>query len=247
MTEQVAKGKNCGHRRCEWPACAKTCYPHENGVNCGDSDCERCNSERADRLLTLRGTAARLRAHLVERGDDEALKDATELLLGIDSLRSPTPATIGQWVKIDPLPKIYSLAELEAMDREETEFLPGALIETALHYCRSSRAGMEDRERAIKAQDRCDALELELVDLRLDRQRLDWLDTISYATELAGGKDLWKVNLVVPRSDETDFRKLVDAARRNPGEDEPPIRSTVTVPEGRRRLRSGLPDNSEKK
>lgn len=105
----------------------------------------------------------------------------------------------------------------------------------------------QERERAIKAQDRCDALELELVDLRLDRQRLDWLDTISYATELAGGKDLWKVNLVVPRSDETDFRKLVDAARRNPGEDEPPIRSTVTVPEGRRRLRSGLPHDSEKK
>jgi hypothetical protein len=87
-----------------------------------------------------------------------------------------------------------------------------------------------------------------LVDgLVADSERLDWLDTISYATELAGGKDLWKVNLVVPRSEETDFRKLVDAARRNTGEDEPPIRSTVTVPEGRRRLRSGLPHDSEKK
>lgn len=46
-----------------------------------------------------------------------------------------------------------------------------------------------------------------------DSARLDYLDKVAHAVSVPGGKDMWKVTLVVPESDETDLRKIVDAAR----------------------------------
>lgn len=42
--------------------------------------------------------------------------------------------------------RVYSLQELEAMDREETSFDPASIIATALHYCRMSPADLNDKE-----------------------------------------------------------------------------------------------------
>ena len=70
----------------------------------------------------------------------------------------------------------FSREELEAIlaDPWAVEGLSNS-ESSMLRLLATARSGLEDRERAIKAQDRCDALELELVDLRLDRDRLDWL------------------------------------------------------------------------
>jgi hypothetical protein len=71
--------------------------------------------------------------------------------------------------------------EIDQLVKDESvEDAANALDGIARRLLATAKAGMEDRERAIKAQDRCDALELELVDLRLDRQRLDWLDAYGW-------------------------------------------------------------------
>lgn len=98
--------------------------------------------------------------------------------------------------------KIYTLAELEAMDREETGFHPGALIETALHYCRAGLADQEYEQAQWAAQcDEVEVLRAALATARADteRQRAALAEAVvaleSIAANASEATDRWGVTI----------------------------------------------------